>query len=113
MLKSGGHLLLIDGTVDDGYLETEAWSHSVEKLRDPSQNHFITPLKWRHLCGHAGLRVAQRELQPFEQPDLLWYIEAADTPSENREKVLEPIRQVPDETQKLFNVNPDDERKIT
>lgn len=61
----------------------------------------------------ASLRVVNRELEPFKQPELLWYIEAADTPSENRGKVLEPIRQVPGETQKLFNVNPDDERKIT
>jgi len=74
---------------------------------------FLTQPFHHTLEVDASLRVAQRELQPFEQPDLLWYIEAADTPPEKREKVLEPIRQVPNEAQKLFNVNPDDERKIT
>ena len=36
VLKAGGHLLLIDGTVPDDEPEAETWLHAVEKLRDPS-----------------------------------------------------------------------------
>jgi ubiquinone/menaquinone biosynthesis C-methylase UbiE len=113
VLKPGGHFLLIDGTVEDGHEAAEEWSHQVEKLRDPSHNRFITPLKWTHLCGHAGMRVVHQELQPFKQPDLEWYFKTANTSAENREKVLELVRQAPEDAKTLFKLNPDDEGKIT
>lgn len=113
VLKKGGSFLLIDGTVEDGHPEAEEWSHEVEKLRDPSHNRFITPQKWIHLCGHAGMRVLHHELQPFKQPDLEWYFETANTPEENRTEVRERVRNAPEEAVRLFRLNPDDDGKVT
>src|SRR6478609_3164756 len=36
VLKSGGHLMVIDGSVPDDDPETEEWLHKIEKWRDPS-----------------------------------------------------------------------------
>lgn len=113
VLKTGGKLLLIDGSVQDGEPEAEAWIHEVEKLRDPSHGRFQTPLRWMHLCGHAGLRVIHQELQPVKQPDLDGYFETAATPEANRAAVRELIRQAPPRARVLFRIHVDDEGKIT
>jgi len=104
VLRPGGHLLLIDGTVEDGHEEAEAWAHEVESLRDPSHNRLITPLKWTHLLGHVGFRVLHQEIQPLQQPDLEWYFETADTPEENRQAVLKRIHSAPEDARRLFAV---------
>jgi ubiquinone/menaquinone biosynthesis C-methylase UbiE len=36
VLRRGGWFLLIDGTVEDGQPEAEAWAHEIEKLRAPA-----------------------------------------------------------------------------
>ena len=94
VLRRGGYFLLIDGTVADDQLEAEAWIHSVEKLRDPSHNRFLTPRAWSNLCESHGLAVRSVKVFPFKQPDLNWYFETAATPDPNRIKVLELIAHV-------------------
>ena len=111
VLKTGGYFLLIDGSVEDGQPEAEAWSHAVEKLRDPSHHRFLTPGNWARLCEAAGLAVTQRELHPFKQPDLNWYFETAATPPGNRRKVLELIAAAPNFARRLFRLG-EEEGKI-
>ena len=94
VLRPGGYFLLIDGSIDDGRPEAEAWLHQVEKLRDPSHHRMWSDATWQRWCEAAGLTVKHRELQPMKQPDLEWYFGAAATPPENREKVRELIRTV-------------------
>lgn len=113
VLKPGGHLLLIDGSVEDGQPEAAEWIHQVEKLRDPSHGRFLTPNQWTHLCGHVGLRVVHAALHPFLQPDLEWYFEAANTPPENRERVRELVRTAPASARTLFRLNENDGGKVT
>jgi ubiquinone/menaquinone biosynthesis C-methylase UbiE len=113
VLKPGGSLLLIDGSLEDGRPETEEWLHQVEKYRDPSHGRFLTPQKWGHLCGQAALRVIHSELLPKKQPDLEWYFNTAKTSPENRRKVLELIRQAPAEVFRTLRLNPDENGKIT
>ena len=108
VLKTGGKLLLIDGSVEEGQPEAEEWLHQVEKLRDPSHNRFITPLKWTHLCGHVGLRVIHRELQPFKQPDLNWYFETANTSPANRAAVFKLVKEAPASARNLFRLTQED-----
>jgi SAM-dependent methyltransferase len=110
VLKSEGRFLLIDGTVDDGYPKAEAWLHEVESLRDPSHNRLIRPDQWTHLCGHVGLKVIHREIQSFQQPDLEWYFEAADTPEDNRAQVRELVQTAPEEAVELFRIAREDDR---
>ena len=112
VLKTGGRLLLIDGTVEDGQPVAEEWLHRVEKLRDPSHNRFITPLKWVHLCGHVGMRVINRELQPFKQPDLEWYFQTANTSQENRAAVLKLVDEAPESARILFRLAREDEKIV-
>ena len=92
VLKPGGHLLLIDGSVPDDDPETEGWLHSVEKWRDPSHGRFLSRASWETLIKAKGLAVIRSELQPMKQPDLQWYFETAATPLENRALVLDAVR---------------------
>lgn len=112
VLKPGGRFLLIDGTVDDGYPEAEAWAHEVEVLRDPSHQKFISPDEWTHLCGHVAMRVIHRKLQPFKQPDLEWYFDTAATPEANRVKVKHLVLNSPPEARELFNVRDEDGKLV-
>jgi ubiquinone/menaquinone biosynthesis C-methylase UbiE len=108
VLTTGGWFLLIDGTVEDDQAEAEAWSHQVEKLRDPSHNRFVTPRTWRGYCESAGLRVVHCGLTPFKQPDLNWYFETAATTPENRRKVLELVANAPAAARRLFGLGNED-----
>ncbi len=92
VLKPGGHLLVIDGSVPDDDPETEAWLHRVEKWRDPSHGRFLSRTAWEALVAAAGLAVLRSTLQPMKQPDLQWYFDTAATPVENRAQVLEAVR---------------------
>ena len=91
LLKPGGRLLLIDGSVPDDDPRTEEWLHHVEKLRDPSHGRFLSRKTWEGLVRAAGLTVERSELQPFKQPDLQWYFETAATPPVNREQVMAAV----------------------
>ena len=104
VLRPGGWFLLIDGTVEDDQAEAEAWSHAVEKLRDPSHHRFITPRTWKNFCAGAGLRVVHQGLTPFKQPDLNWYFETAATTPENQREVLQLIRNAPESARQLFRL---------
>lgn len=108
VLKSGGHFLLIDGTIEDDQPEAEEWAHKVEKLRDPSHNRLLTPRTWSRLCEAAGLDVQHVEVNPFKQPDLNWYFDAAATSPENRAKVLELIAHAPESARNLFRLGNED-----
>ncbi|HYF36325.1 MAG TPA: class I SAM-dependent methyltransferase, partial [Prosthecobacter sp.] len=108
VLRPGGAFLLIDGTVEDGHPEAEAWAHAVEKFRDPSHHRFVSPQSWARLCASAGLRVRRLTITPFKQPDLYWYFQAASTSPENRQKVLELIAQAPESARRLFRLGEED-----
>ncbi|HXG48519.1 MAG TPA: class I SAM-dependent methyltransferase [Methylomirabilota bacterium] len=108
VLRPEGWFLLIDGSVMDGQPEAEEWLHQVEKLRDPSHNRFLTPSAWTALCQRHGLEVIHAELKPLEQPDLNWYFETAATPTENRRKVLELVRNAPPSARRLFRLAEED-----
>ena len=79
VLRPGGALLLIDGSIEDNQPVAEEWIHTAEKLRDPSHHRFLSRGSWMRLCEEAGLRVVFSELQPFKQPDLNWYFDTAGT----------------------------------
>jgi len=108
VLKPGGYFLLIDGTVEDGQSEAEAWAHRVEKLRDPSHNRLLTPGTWAGLCSDAGLQVRHSLVSPFKQPDLNWYFEAAATSPENRAQVLHLVEHAPATAKQLFRISSED-----
>jgi len=104
VLRPGGGLIVIDGSVDDDNPEAEAWMHQVEKLRDPSHGRFITPGRWQKFCLTAGLEVTFSTLQPMQMPDLDWYFRTAATSEENQLAVGRLIRDVPEQARELFQV---------
>lgn len=108
VLSPGGSFLLIDGTVNDGEAEAEAWLHSVEKLRDPSHNRFHTPGTWAEHCRAKGMMVVSIKLAPRKQPDLEWYFETAATSPKNRTAVLELVANAPDSARRLFKLANED-----
>lgn len=111
VLRSGGHFLLIDGSVADDQPEAEEWIHQVEKLRDPSHGRFLTPQAWSRLCERSGLRGVNLALTPLKQPDLEWYFDTAATPAENRAAVRELVRKAPRAARELFRLG-EEEGKI-
>jgi len=92
VLKPGGHLLVIDGSVPDDDPETEEWLHRVEKWHDPSHNRLLSRKTWEGLALAAGLKILRSELHPFKQPDMSWWFNVSATPPENREKAFEAVR---------------------
>jgi ubiquinone/menaquinone biosynthesis C-methylase UbiE len=108
LLAPGGWFVLIDGTVEDGQPEAEAWAHKVEKLRDPSHNRLLTPAEWKRLCESAALTVVRTEIAPFKQPDLEWYFETAATPAENQRLVRELCAKAPESARQLFRLREED-----
>jgi ubiquinone/menaquinone biosynthesis C-methylase UbiE len=112
VLKSGGHFLLIDGSVPDGEPEAEEWIHGVEKLRDPSHGRFLSPGAWAALCERHGLRVLRCETAPFKQPDLDWYFQTAGTTAENRAKVRELVHNAPDPARRVFRIALEDGKTV-
>jgi ubiquinone/menaquinone biosynthesis C-methylase UbiE/glutathione S-transferase len=104
VLKTYGYLVLIDGTVPDDQIEADEWLNAIEKLRDPSHNRFITPNTWRKWCVAAGLTVTRAQVESFKQPDLNWYFNVANTPPENRKKVLEMLAKAPASARGLFQI---------
>lgn len=108
VLRSGGWLLLIDGSVQDDEPDAEEWLHAVEKLRDPSHHRFLTPRAWARLCEANQLNVFDSKLTPFKQPDLNWYFETAATPPDNRQKVLELVANAPESARRLFRLGNED-----
>ncbi len=107
-LKRGGYLLIIDGTVEDGQAEAEAWIHQIERLRDPSHQRLITPRQWREICAANRLTVERCILHAYKQPDLNWYFETAATSPESRQKVLELVEHAPVAAKKLFRLGLED-----
>lgn len=108
VLRPGGHFLLIDGSVEDGQPEAEAWLHQVEKLRDPSHHRFVTPGTWAKFCATAGLTVKHVTLAPMKQPDLNWYFDCAATTTTNRRLVLELVAHAPESARRLFRLAEED-----
>ena len=90
VLKTGGHFLLIDGSIPDGEPDAEEWIHQIEKLRDPSHGRFLSPGAWASLCERHGLQVLRCETTPFKQPDLEWYFQTAGTPPEESRESPSP-----------------------
>lgn len=112
VLRPGGWLLLIDGSVPDDHPEPEAWLHELEKLRDPSHARFLTPREWTELCAAASLVVLRAALQPMKQPDLEWYFEAAATPAANRRRVRELIDTASPTVRAAFSLGEEDGKTV-
>lgn len=108
VLKPGGVLLVIDGSVPDGEPEAEAWIHRLEKLRDPSHGRFLTPGTWSSLCESAGLTIVKCGTTPLKQPDLEWYFQTAATPDDNRRQVRELIASAPEAAHRVFQIADED-----
>jgi ubiquinone/menaquinone biosynthesis C-methylase UbiE len=112
VLKPGGVLLVIDGSVPDDNPETEEWLHRVEKWRDPSHGRFLSRRRWEEIVAASGLRMQRSELHPFKQPDLEWYFETAATTPENRARVLASVRAASHPVREALRLGEEDGRIV-
>jgi ubiquinone/menaquinone biosynthesis C-methylase UbiE len=104
VLKTYGFLVVIDGTLPDDHVEAAAWMNQLERLRDPAHVAFTTPNTWRHWCTHRGLTVTRAQVDTFRMPDLQAYLADANTPPENRKKILEMVAKAPAAARELFKI---------
>lgn len=104
VLKTYGFLVVIDGTVPDDHVEANAWMNALEQLRDPAHVKFTTPQTWRTWCQQRGLTVTRAQMDPVKMPDLLAYFNQANTPPENRKKVLEMVAKAPAAAREIFKI---------
>jgi len=104
--------VLIDGTVPDDHVEAHEWMDTLERLRDPSHVRFVTPNVWRKWCVDAGLTVTKLQVESFKMPDVNWYFNVANTPPENRKKVLEMLAKAPGSVRELFKIAQEDGKII-
>ena len=112
VLKSGGHFLLIDGSVPDDDPETEEWLHRVEKWRDPSHGRCLSRKAWEELVLRFDLELIRSELHPRKQPDLEWYFETAATPPDNRQLVLESVRTASEHVRHALQLGTEDAKVV-
>jgi len=108
VLRPGGHLLVIDGSVPDDDPETEEWLHQVEKWRDPSHGRFLSRAAWERLVQEAGLSLAASSLHSKKQPDLQWYFQTAATSTENQILVLDAIHAASPKVRSALRLADDD-----
>ncbi|HEX4139871.1 MAG TPA: methyltransferase domain-containing protein [Candidatus Methylacidiphilales bacterium] len=108
VLKMYGYVVIIDTTVPDDHVEAAQWMDQLERLRDPSHVKYVTPNTWKKYAADNGITVTKVEIQPFKQPDLNWYFNVANTPPENRKKVLEMIAKAPASVRELFKLAQED-----
>jgi ubiquinone/menaquinone biosynthesis C-methylase UbiE/glutathione S-transferase len=111
-LKMYGYLVLIDGTVPDDHVDAHEWMDTLERLRDPSHVRFTTPNVWRKWCVDAGLTVTKLVVESFKMPDINWYFNVANTPPENRKKILEMLAKAPGSVRELFKIGQEDGKII-
>ncbi|MCE0484675.1 MAG: methyltransferase domain-containing protein [Methylacidiphilales bacterium] len=112
VLKTYGSLVLIDSTVPDDHVEANKWMNTLERLRDPSHVGFVAPGQWRQWCILSGLTVTRVAVESFKQPDINWYFNVANTPPENRKKVLEMVAKAPASVRELFKIAQEDGKII-
>jgi ubiquinone/menaquinone biosynthesis C-methylase UbiE/glutaredoxin 2 len=112
VLRTYGYLVLIDVTVPDDHVEAHEWMDTLERLRDPSHAKFTTPNVWRKWCVDAALTVTKSQVESFKMPDVNWYFNVANTPPENRKKVLEMIAKAPASVRELFKIGQEDGKII-
>lgn len=108
VLKMYGSLVVIDGVVLDDHPEVGAWLNELEKLRDPSHVKLHRPRDWKQWCQLAGLTVSVCELQSLKMPDINWYLEVANTPEENRKKVMEMVARAPGPVREVYRIGQED-----
>jgi len=108
VLKTYGFLVVIDGTVPDDHVEANAWMNSLEQLRDPAHVKFTTPITWRTWCQQCGLTVTRAQMDLVKMPDLMAYFNEANTPPENRKKVLEMVAKAPAAAREIFKIGQED-----
>lgn len=112
VLKPGGVLVLIDASCPDHQTEASQWLDQLEKLRDPTHQHFLTPGEWTALCQQARLDVQSILLEPFKQPDLNWYCDLTGTPEASRAQIVSLIQSAPPSTRRLFWLGTENERTV-
>jgi ubiquinone/menaquinone biosynthesis C-methylase UbiE/glutathione S-transferase len=112
VLKTYGYLVVIDNSVPDDHVEAHQWMDQLEKLRDPSHARYVTPNQLRHWAAHSGLTIIKSQVEAFKMPDVNWYFNVANTPPENRKKVLEMIAKAPGSVRELFKIAQEDGKII-
>jgi SAM-dependent methyltransferase/glutathione S-transferase len=112
VLKTYGYLVLIDNTVPDDHVEAHEWMDALERLRDPKHVRFVTPNAWRKWCALTGLTVSKVQVESLKMPDVNWYFNVANTPPENRKKILEMLAKAPGSVRELFKIGQEDGKII-
>lgn len=112
VLKHYGHMVVIDAVIPDDQAEVDRWLNTVEKLRDPSHVRLYMPMVWKKWCAQVGLNVSQITFEPFKMKDLNWYFNVANTPVENRKKILEMIAKAPASVREILKIGQEDGKII-
>jgi SAM-dependent methyltransferase/glutathione S-transferase len=112
VLKMYGFLVVIDPVVLDDHPEAGAWLNELEKLRDPSHVRLIRPFEWRQWCVQSGLTVRECEIKTLKMPDINWYLEVANTPEENRKKIMEMVARAPGPIREVYRIGQEDGKLV-
>ncbi|PTY04458.1 hypothetical protein DB346_03210 [Verrucomicrobia bacterium LW23] len=108
VLRMYGYLIVIDASVMDDHPEAEAWMQEVEALRDPHHQRFIKPRTWEKWAAECNLRTVKSEMASIKMPDLNAYMNAANTPRENRKRILELVARAPTMAREIFRIGQED-----
>lgn len=114
VLKPGGILVIADTSVPDGQPEAAEWQNLVEKERDPSHVHNLTPSQWSLLCENAGLALTESEYRTgaITIPLSAW-LDTAGAVGERAERVRQLFAEAPPAAVQEFRITTDEKGETT
>jgi ubiquinone/menaquinone biosynthesis C-methylase UbiE len=110
VLKPGEALVLGDTTVPDDAEEAATWQNAVEKARDASHVHNLSPSEWREACQSAGLTVTHCDYLPGAIPvEVSAWMETSGCAGDAANVVREFFANAPESAQREFRIQIDPE----
>lgn len=99
VLRAGGVLGCADQSPPDGW---ETWHNDVERMRDPTHEHAMSPREWRAAVEAAGLQVRATDIV-YQEHDLDDWLGRVSCPPDRSENVRRTFAEIPDEIRDIYN----------
>lgn len=104
VLRPGGVLGCADQSPPDGW---ETWHNDVERMRDPTHEHAMSPREWRAVVEAARLHIRETDVV-YQEHDLEDWLGRVSCPPDRCENVRRTFADIPAEIRDVYNPHPVD-----
>jgi SAM-dependent methyltransferase len=98
VLRPDGVLGCADQSPPDGW---EDWHNDLERMRDPTHEHAMSPREWRAVVEQEGLRIRGTDVV-YQEHDLEEWLDRVSCPDDRREEVRRMFTEIPDEIRDVY-----------